>query len=86
MYHQGNQAAQGTDDLRHSDDQAKRQPGIGHSIRPGTGVPDTILAAHLCDGALLLHAWCDAASLHRELVAAFGATQPARSSTPGCTP
>ena len=93
MHSQGNQAGPDTNTEPHRANQDHGQPGIGHSIRPGTTVPDTILAAHMPDGGLLLHGWrdgptaylcpSDATALRRELATGFGTLQPARSSNPG---
>jgi hypothetical protein len=79
--------------VRHGDHHGQGHHGIGRSIRPGTAVPDTVLVADLCGGGLLLHGWrdgpsaylspSDAPALRRELAAAFGATQLARSSSLG---
>jgi len=56
--------------------------GVGHSIRPGTPVPATVLVAEMTDGSLLLHGCqdgtnaylCpqDAGPLRQALAAAFG--------------
>ena len=56
VHHQGNQAGQGTEDVRHGDPQGREHHAIGLSIRP-----DTVLVAHVCDGGLLLHGWRDRA-------------------------
>jgi hypothetical protein len=92
MQHQGNQANQHADHVRHSDDQGQGQHGIDRSIRPGATAPDTVLVADLCDGGLLLHGWSDgpsaylspsdAPALRRELTAAFGVMELARCSNP----
>lgn len=56
--------------------------GIGRSIRPGTGVPPTVLVSNMGSGALYLGGWRqgpgayltpeDATPLRRELARAFG--------------
>lgn len=63
------------------------QLGVGHSIRPGTAVPSTLLIADMVDGSMLLKSWpdgpsaylcqADAPSLKRALAAAFSSTEPA---------
>lgn len=84
VYHQGNQAGQGTDAVPHGENHDRGQHAIGHSIRPATAVPLTVLVAEMLNGSLLLTGWrdgptaylCpeDAAPLKRELAAAFGST------------
>jgi hypothetical protein len=92
MQHQGNQADQHTDHVRHGDDQSQGQHGIDRTIRPGTAVPDTVLVATMCDGRLLLQGWCDgpsaylspsdAPALRGELAAAFDVMELPRCSNP----
>jgi hypothetical protein len=82
VHHQGNQAAQDTDDVLDGQNHDRGQDGIGHSIRPATAVPLTVLVAEMLNGSLLLQGWrdgpsaylcpADAAPLKRELAAAFG--------------
>jgi hypothetical protein len=93
VYHQRNQVGQDTDDGRQSDPQDREHHGIGRRIRLEIAVPDTVLVAHLCDGALLLHGWRDGPSADLgpfdaiprrcELAAPCGAAQPARGSSAG---
>jgi hypothetical protein len=78
MQHEGGPGGRDTDHQRHS----TRQPGIEHSIRPGTAVAPTVLIADMYDGGLFVKGWrkgpnayltsSDAISLRRELAAAFG--------------
>jgi hypothetical protein len=87
MEHRGNQAAQNTDDVPQDKNGGQGRHGIGHSIRPATAVPSTVLVSEMLNGALLLQGWrdgptaylCpeDAAPLKRELAAAFDSTSPA---------
>jgi hypothetical protein len=69
--------------FRHCDDCGQpASPGIGHSIRPGTAAPPTVLISEMGDGALYLAGWragpsaflvaADATGLRRELARAFG--------------
>jgi hypothetical protein len=86
VHHQANQAGQDTDDVGYGADQTHGRHGIGGSIRPGTAVPDTVLVADMYGGALLLQGWrdrptaylspSDAGPLRRELVVAFGGSEP----------
>jgi hypothetical protein len=48
VHHQGNQAAQGTANVPDG------QHGIGHSIRPATATPLTVLVAEMLNGSVLL--------------------------------
>jgi hypothetical protein len=93
VYHQRNQVGQGTNDVRHGDDQDQGQHGIGRSIRPGTAVPPTVLIADMCDGGLFLEGWrdgpnayltaSDAMPLRCELAATFGSNALAGCGDPG---
>jgi hypothetical protein len=85
MQHQGNQAAQDTDDVPHGENHDRGQHAVGHSIRPATAVPLTVLVAEMLNGSLLLTGWrdgptaylspTDAAPLKRELAGAFGSSE-----------
>lgn len=84
MENDGEQAIQPT-----GEDAGTQRSRMRNSIRPGSGVPATVLVADMGDGALLLHGWrggpsayltaADAAPLRRALEAAFG-DPPARPS------
>ena len=91
MQHEVGSGGRDTDHQRHS----TRQPGIEHSIRPGTAVPPTVLIADMYDGGLFLQGWregpntyltsSDAISLRRELAAAFGTPELTLPGDPGET-
>jgi hypothetical protein len=86
VHHDGNRPEGRSGDHPRSTDQPA-QLGIGHSIRPGTTVPSTVLVADMCDGGLFLQGWrdgpiaylspSDASALRRELAAAFGSAEAA---------
>jgi hypothetical protein len=81
VQHKDGRAGQDTDDQPHGTGRPA-QPGIGRSLRPGTGVPSRVLVADMGDGSLFLQDWWDGPSAHlspadavplrRELAAAFG--------------
>lgn len=62
MHHQLNLAGQG-DDVRRGADRTHGRGGIDGSIRPGTAIPDTVLAADM-HGSLL----AELAPLNRSMV------------------
>ncbi|MGH3922254.1 MAG: hypothetical protein ACRDTT_05180 [Pseudonocardiaceae bacterium] len=82
--HEGNHPHYGTDNQRHGDGQEPQQRGSRRSIRPGTVVPPTVLAADMGHGSLFLEGWrdrpsayqspADAVPLRRELAGPFGST------------
>jgi hypothetical protein len=84
VQNEGGRAGRDTDDQPHGHGRPA-QPGIGRSLRPGTGVPSRVLVADMGDGSLFLQGWRDGPSAHlspadavplrRELSAAFEGTE-----------
>ncbi len=93
MEHEGGLTGQATDNQHHGDGQDQQQLGSGRSIRPGTGVPLTVLVANMGDGSLFLQGrrdgpsvylnLTDAVPLRRELASAFGSPDLTPSSGQG---
>lgn len=81
MQHKDGRAGRDPDDGQPPGTAQPRQPGIGRSLRPGTGVPARVLVADTGDGSLFLQSWRDGPSAHlspadavplrRELAAAY---------------
>ena len=82
MRQETNQSSQGFAWFHRGDDSSERtSSGTGHSIRPATAMPRSVLASDMGEGSLLLKAWregpsaylspADAVPLRRALAAAF---------------
>jgi hypothetical protein len=80
--HEANQSSQGFAWFHRGDDNSEQtSSGTGHSIRPATAMPRSVLVSDMGEGSLLLKAWregpsaylspADAVPLSRALAAAF---------------
>lgn len=95
-----NETGQDTSEFRQGEQSSTSGPqhngGLDRSIRPGVPIPETLLVAQLCNGALLLQDWRDGVSayiipqdtgpLRHALATAFGSadttTPPAQTVEP----
>lgn len=82
VQNEGDRADQDADNPRRGDGQDQQPHSIGHSIRPSTAVPPTVLVFDMGGGSLFLEGWrdgpsaylcpADAVPLRRELARSFG--------------